>query len=101
MPIDRLVGVRVSDEAGYRTYRARMTPLLEAQGGRFVVDVRVEEVLRAPDQANFNRLFTIRFPNQAAMEAFFDSPAYQAIRAEHFVPSVSETATLGLYAVVE
>ena len=43
MAIQRMVGVQVHDEAGYQTYRAQMTPLLEGAGGRFVVDVRVAE----------------------------------------------------------
>lgn len=96
-----MVGVQVHDEAGYQTYRAQMTPLLEGAGGRFVVDVRVAEVLRAPEGATFNRLFTIRFPTEEAMDGFFSDPAYLAVRAAHFDTSVSATALLGTYEVLE
>lgn len=90
-----LVGVKIHDEAGYALYRERMTPLLEARGGRFVIDVRVSEVLRAPGDAAFDRLFSIRFPDDATRKAFFEDPEYLAIREAHFAPSVSSTTLLG------
>jgi uncharacterized protein (DUF1330 family) len=94
-----LVGVHVIDEAGYTGYRTEMTPLLEAHGGRFVLDVRVAEVLRAPSSVAFNRLFAIRFPSTRHRDAFFANPDYMAIRARLFEPSVSEMVRLGDYAV--
>jgi uncharacterized protein (DUF1330 family) len=65
-----LVGVHVVDEAGYAKYRVEMRPLLEAYGGRFIVDVRTTEVLCAPAPGAFNRLFTIRFPSRQIRHAF-------------------------------
>lgn len=94
-----LVGVHVVDEAGYAKYRAEMTPILEAYGGRFVVDVRTSEVLRAPAAGAFNRLFTIRFPSRQKREAFFADPDYLAIRTRLFETSVAGTVWLGDYAV--
>jgi uncharacterized protein (DUF1330 family) len=99
MEIERLVGVDVVDEAQYQAYRDGMRPILEQYGGRFTVDVRVSEVLLAPDEGSFNRLFTIRFPSEDAMNAFFSDPAYVAVRDEFFVPSVRNTASLRKYAV--
>lgn len=92
-----LVGVFVVDEELYAKYRAEMTPLLEAHGGRFIVDVRVETVLLAPPQAQFNRLFTIHFPNATQLQAFFSNPDYQVVRKRWFEPSVSSVAQLGNY----
>ena len=46
--IEMLMGVQVIDEAAYARYRAEMTPVLEAHGGSFVLDVRVGEILKAP-----------------------------------------------------
>lgn len=97
--VEILVGVQVVDEGTYARYRAEMTPLLEAHGGRFVVDVRVAEILRAPSVSPFNRLFTIRFPSSQQRDAFFDHPAYLAVRAELFQPSVSSIVTLGDYVI--
>lgn len=75
-----------------------MTPLLEAAGGRFVLDVRVAEVLRGPEGARFNRLFTIRFATQAAFtQAFFADPAYLAIRERLFAPSVGQVHVLAAH----
>jgi uncharacterized protein (DUF1330 family) len=99
-PNEILIGVQVIDEAGYARYRAEMTPVLEAHGGRFVLDVRVAEILRASSPAAFNRLFSIRFPSARHRDAFFANPDYMAIRARLFEPSVSEMVRLGDYAVV-
>jgi uncharacterized protein (DUF1330 family) len=96
-PNEVLIGVRVIDEAGYARYRAEMAPLLEAHGGRFILDLRVAEILRAPSATAFNRLFTIRFPSTRHREAFFADPAYVAVRSRLFEPSVSEMVRLGDY----
>ena len=94
---DRTIGLEVLDDTLYTQYRAEMTPLLEAAGGRFVLDVRVAEVLRGPAEARFNRLFTIRFATQAAFAAFFADPAYLAIRDRLFAPSVGQVHVLAAH----
>jgi uncharacterized protein (DUF1330 family) len=97
--IEVLYGLEVIDEEVYASYRAAMTPLLEAHGGRFVVDVRVAEVLRSPEGAPFNRLFAIRFPSPEKMSAFFANAEYLAVRRRLFEPSVSAVQKLGDYDV--
>ncbi len=99
--IEILVGVQVDDPALYAEYRAAMTPLLEARGGRFVLDVTVAEVFRSPAPARMNRLFAIRFPSKAELDAFFGDPVYQEIRRRLFEPSVSASARLATYAPVD
>jgi len=99
--IEILVGVQVHDPARYAEYRAAMTPLLEARGGRFVLDVTVAAVLRAPSPTPMNRLFTMRFPSKDALDAFFGDPAYLEIRRRLFEPSVSASARLATYAPIE
>lgn len=94
-----LVGVNVTDDRIYAHYRAEMTPLLEAHGGRFVLDVRVAEILRNPSEQGFNRLFTIRFPSPQKRDEFFSHPEYIAIRRRLFEPSVSGAVRLGDYPV--
>ncbi|HEY6879461.1 MAG TPA: DUF1330 domain-containing protein [Polyangiales bacterium] len=89
--------MRITDDALYTAYRAAMMPLLARFGGEFVFDVRVAEVLRAPEAATFNRLFTIRFPSQAKMDAFFSDPAYLAVRERYFAPSVAAVHELARY----
>ena len=98
--VDRFVGVQVADEATYQLYRQHMLPILERYGGRFIVDVRVSEVLKSPRAEPFNRLFTIRFPDEAALNAFFSCDEYQRVRERFFEPSVAATAALAKYAVI-
>lgn len=95
-----LIGLRVTNEELYAAYRAHMTPLLEARGGSFGVDVRVAEVLKNPGAEPFNRLFTIRFPSPEAHAAFFSDPEYLAVRQRFFEPSVAYTLRLGRYEVL-
>lgn len=93
------MGMQIDDDALYTQYRAEMTPLLEAAGGSFGVDVRVSEVLRSPAKRSFNRLFTIRFPSAAAREAFFADPAYIDVRKRLFEPAVAHYDQLAVYDV--
>lgn len=94
--IETLMALNVIDAELYAKYRAAMTPLLEAHGGRFGLDLWVAEVLRAPaDQKPFNRMFTIIFPTPERREAFFSNPEYLAIRKSLFEPSVAATTNLG------
>lgn len=97
--IEMLIGVNVVDDVQYDEYRARMTPLLTAHGGAFVVDVRVSQVLLCPTDKPFNRLFTIRFPSNERLEAFFSDPEYLKIRKAYFEPSVSDATRLVRYEV--
>ena len=95
-----LMGVQVIDETGYTRYRSEIMPLLEAHGGRFVLDVRVAEILRTPSPSAFNRLFVVRFPSAEQRDAFFADRDYLAIRARWFEPSVSGSVIrLGDYEV--
>jgi len=94
--IETLMALNVVDADLYAKYRAAMTPLLDAHGGRFGLDLWVGEVLRAPaDQKPFNRMFTIIFPSPERREAFFSNPEYLAVRKQFFEPSVSAVTNLG------
>jgi uncharacterized protein (DUF1330 family) len=93
--IEILWALNVVDPDLYAKYRARMTPLLEAHGGSFGFDLWVAEVLRAPGEKPFNRLFTIVFPSAERCEAFFSNPEYLAVRKELFESSVGAVTELG------
>jgi uncharacterized protein (DUF1330 family) len=93
--IETLMALNVVDAELYAKYRAAMTPLLEAHGGSFGLDLWVAEVLRAPGDQPFNRVFTIVFPSPERREAFFSNPEYLAIRKALFEPSVSASTQLG------
>jgi uncharacterized protein (DUF1330 family) len=98
--IEILIGLQVTDQDSYAEYRKHMTPLLEAHGGRFVLDVQVAEVLRAPEPKPINRLFTIRFPSLAQLDAFFANPEYLVVRKRYFEPAVGAIQRLGRYEVL-
>ncbi|HYQ25619.1 MAG TPA: DUF1330 domain-containing protein [Polyangiaceae bacterium] len=93
--IETLMALNVADAELYAKYRAAMTPLLEAHGGSFGLDLWVAEVLRAPGDKPFNRLFSIVFPSSERREAFFSNLEYLAIRKALFEPSVSAVTVLG------
>jgi len=98
--IEILIGLQVTDQERYSEYRRQMTPLLEAHEGRFVLDVHVAEVLKAPESKPINRLFTIRFASQERHDAFFANPDYLAVRERYFAPSVGAIQRLGRYEVL-
>lgn len=94
--IETLMALHVIDAELYAKYRAAMTPLLEAHGGSFGLDLWVGEVLRAPPEMKpFNRMFSIIFPSLERREAFFSNPEYLAVRKALFEPSVAATTNLG------
>jgi uncharacterized protein (DUF1330 family) len=90
----QLFGLQVDDQRKYAEYRARMTPLLHAHGGGFGIDLDVARVLRAPNDAAMNRVFTIVFPSREASSTFFADERYRAIRAEWFETAVSRVTRL-------
>jgi uncharacterized protein (DUF1330 family) len=92
MPDSRVVtwyGLEVSNQEGYSRYRAEMTPILEAYGGRFDQDFVVSKVLRTTGSALINRVFAISFPDAGSRDDFFADPTYRGVRALHFDGSVA------------
>lgn len=94
---EMLVGLDVTDADVYKDYRSAMRPILESFGGSFGYDFRVSEVLKNESEDEINRVFTIRFPSETKMEAFFADPAYQAVKAEFFDASVKTINILASY----
>ncbi len=92
-----LVGLWVTDDAGYRRYREAMTPVLERFGGTFGYDFVVSEVLRSEVEAPMNRVFTLVFPDRGTRERFFADPEYVQARATWFVPSVGHATIIAEY----
>ena len=88
MPYNLLVGLEITDAVLYQTYREQMQPLLSRYGGAFGVDVEVSRVLRAPEDARFNRLFTLIFPSRAVADAFFADDHYLRVKEQYFVGAV-------------
>lgn len=97
MALERLVGLNVTDDEGYQAYRDGMMPILDSYGGGFGYDFKVSEVLRSETEAPINRVFTIWFPDEETMNAFFSDAEYLEVRRRHFEPSVADTTVIAKY----
>jgi uncharacterized protein (DUF1330 family) len=97
MPFEMMVGLLVVDQEKYARYRAEMTPLLEAAGGRFRYDFEVARTLKGEAAHEINRVFVIQFPDRASKERFFADSRYVEIRARLFDTSVEGRATIAEY----
>ena len=69
MVYEMLVGLHVTNDEMYQTYREKMTPVLVECGGGFGYDFRIAEVLKSQTDQEINRVFTIYFPDKEAMHA--------------------------------
>ena len=94
MAIERLVGLNVTDDDLYNTYREKMLPLLIQHGGNFGYDFKVSEVLRSEVNEPINRVFTILFETEQLMDDFFSNDEYLKIRKKYFEPSVAFATTI-------
>lgn len=97
MSFFRLVGLDVTDASEYARYRDAMAPILTRHGGAFVWDLVVSDALLSPTDARITRAFALRFPDEAAHDAFFSDPDYAPVRARHFDASVASVTPLGRY----
>jgi uncharacterized protein (DUF1330 family) len=70
MAIETLVGLYVTDDDLYQKYREGMLPILQTYGGGFGYDFKVSEVLKSEVEEPINRVFTIFFENEDAMNTF-------------------------------
>ena len=94
MPFEMTVGLLVFDQETYAQYRAEMTPLLEAAGGRFRYDFDVARTRKGEAGHEINRLFVLQFPDRASKEKFFTDPRYVEIRTRFFDKSVGARTTI-------
>jgi uncharacterized protein (DUF1330 family) len=97
MAIEMLVGLNVTDEESYESYRRAVAPLLARYSAEIVYDFRIKEVLKAAVTSPINRVFTICFPREELREAFFANTDYIGIKERFFDPAVSHTTIIGTY----
>ncbi len=94
---EMLMAMNITDDEMYSTYRRAMTPVLHAHGGSFGYDCKVSEVLISETPEPFNRVFTIRFPDEATKDTFFSHPEYLQIKAQYFTASVADITLIAAY----
>ena len=97
MAIETLVGLYVTDDELYQKYREGMLPILQTYGGGFGYDFKISEVLKSEVEEPINRVFTIFFENEYAMNTFFADDNYLEIRNKYFESSVSATTNISKY----
>jgi len=81
--------IAVHDPALFEQYRVGVLPTLEQFGGRYLARGGAVTVLEGPIPDR--RLVVIEFPDRAAAEAFYASPAYQPLLA---MRTAAATSTL-------
>lgn len=95
--IEILVALNITNDENYSLYRKGMTPLLNAVGGGFGYDFKIDQVLKAECDHPINRVFTINFPSNEVMKSFFSDPKYLEIKEEFFKGSVSDVTRVSTY----
>lgn len=77
--------ISIHDRERYGRYVAGFMPTLTAYGGRLLV---ADEAPQAIEGAwSHRKLVVLEFPDRAAAQAWFASPAYQAIVADRLAAS--------------
>ena len=97
MAYERIMGLDVINDEEYQKYREAMAPILKSFGGSFGFDFIVSEVLLSKTKKNINRVFTIAFPSQQQMEAFFVNAEYLAVKEKYFDNSVKSKTIISLH----
>lgn len=97
MSIERIVGLYVTDDESYDTYRKEMYPILQSYGGDFGYDFKLSEVLKSKTENKINRVFTIHFKDEESLTAFFTDAAYLEIKQKFFVPAVESVTQIAKY----
>ena len=77
MPAYMIAHIDVHDPALFEQYRAAVPNVLAAHGGRYLARGGAVTVMEGP--SSNRRLVVIQFPDRAAAEAFYASPAYKPL----------------------
>jgi len=78
MPAYLIVDLEITDPAAWASYRSAVTAVVQNHGGEYVVRGGATIVLEGDWETQ--RLVVIRFPNQVALNAFWDDPEYQPLK---------------------
>ena len=76
-----VVNLMVNDPDTYRKYEKGFFPILKRHGGEFVTFDDAPKTFEG-SAPNTGRMIIFKFPNEAAAEAWYSDPEYQAL-SEH------------------
>jgi uncharacterized protein (DUF1330 family) len=99
MAIEMLVGLNVIDDGMYQSYRDEIAPILNKFGGGIGYDFHISDVLRSKTTEPINRVFTIYFSDEAAMNSFFSNEEYLNIKERLFEESVTSTTIMATWSL--
>ena len=74
-----ILDVEIRDMERYREYMRQVKPVIEAAGGRYLVRGGAHRV--AEGEWFPRRLVLLEFPSMDAIESFYLSPEYQALKS--------------------
>ena len=78
-----IFSLKVTNPKVYARYRAAIAPVLERFGGKIAKEYDVAHALHSDDEAeDVTKIAMFAFPEQAALDAFFADPAYQAAKPD-------------------
>ena len=97
MSYEMIVGLQITNDEMYSSYRMEMKPLLNTYGGGFRYDFKVSEVLKNEEEREINRVFAIFFKDKENKELFFSNPKYLEIKKKYFEGSVGATTLISDY----
>tara|TARA_R110002167_G_scaffold125911_2_gene306416 strand:+ start:1697 stop:1993 length:297 start_codon:yes stop_codon:yes gene_type:complete len=97
MSYGRVMGLNIYNDDIYALYRQEITPILKSYGGKFGYDFKIAEVLKSRTKNNINRVFTIEFPTETAMDKFFNDPTYIKVKNNYFDAAVDAKTVIATY----
>jgi uncharacterized protein (DUF1330 family) len=74
-----IADIEVTDPVAYEEYRAKVPAVIAAYGGRYLVRGGKSEVFEGDWRPR--RVVVLEFPSMERLEAFYDAPEYQALKA--------------------
>ncbi|MEO9600135.1 DUF1330 domain-containing protein [Parasphingorhabdus sp.] len=81
LPVHVVANFTVQDAAKYRVYEKGFFPILKRHGGEFITFDDNSVTFEGPSPPE-GRVVMFKFPNEAAANAWYNDPDYQAL-SEH------------------
>jgi uncharacterized protein (DUF1330 family) len=78
MPAYMIVNIDVQNQEPFEEYRAKVPSLIRKHGGEYLV--RGGKFVVIEGDWKPSRLVLFRFPDMAAMQAFYNDPEYQPLK---------------------
>jgi len=80
MPAYLIVEHIVTDDAKFLEYVTKARPVIAKHGGRYLTKTSTHKM---PEGGHWkpDRVFIVEFPDMAALDAFYNSPEFQALTA--------------------